>query len=257
MIGFIFQSCETTELEQIDNPNNLTVGDAQFLLNNIQSSYRAAQVIMNDRGSELARIDYFFGGNYLENLPATRLNFPWSTLYSTIVTDIQAIELAKTEDNTLAHHLGMAKTLQAHLMMQLVDFLGDIVPMKDADGNDVAGNPALYPEPPLTTDNGQQVYNEAIGLLNDAIVLLNEGSSTDNVQDLYYGDRDTGEESDASKWVKLANTLKMRAAITTGDLGTFNTISSNPDNYISSSDDDFYFSFGKLLAPVNTQHQDY
>lgn len=248
--SFTFQSCETTELELTNDPNNLTTGDPQFLLNNIQSRYRTAQSILSDRAAELTRIDNFNGQNYLENLPDNRLNTPWRILYSDIIPDIASIEAAATEDNPLTHHLGVAKVLQAHLTMQLVDFLGDIIDPAQA------GKPTEFPNPMLTTDGGLTNYNNSIALLDEAIVLLNAGGSTANVQDLYYGDPDTGGNSDAEQWTRLANTLKMRAALTTGDMTTFNNIVNSGD-FISSTEDDFQFRYGTQQTPVNTMHPDY
>ena len=247
--ALLFQSCETTDLDLINNPNNITTGDPQFLLNRIQIDYLNAQTILNDRSSELTRIDNFNSRNYFSGFSSAILNTPWRNLYSGIIPDIQAIKLAETETNPLGHNLGMAKVLQAHLTMQLVDFLGDIVPLKEA------GNPIEFPEPSPTTDGGAEIYGEALALLDEAIGLLNQGTSNANAVDLFYGDG-SGANSDASKWIKLANTLKMRAALTTGDLGTFNNLVA-AGNFISSTGDDFQFNFGTLLAPVNTQHQDY
>lgn len=248
--SFTFQSCETTELELTNNPNNLTTGDPQFLLNYVQTRYRSAQSILSDRAAELTRIDNFFGENYLENLPDNTLNTPWRILYSDIIPDIEAIEAAATEENPLSHHLGMAKIMQAHLSMQLVDFLGDII------NPDQAGNPTEFPSPELTNDGGLTNYNHSIALLDEAIALLNAGGSTANVQDLFYGNPDTGADSDASQWIRLANTLKMRAALTTGDMTTFNNIVSS-GNFISSTEDDFEFRFGTQQTPINTMHPDY
>lgn len=247
--SFTFQSCETTELELTNDPNNITSGDPQFLLNNIQRRYRTAQSILSDRAAELTRIDNFNGQNYLASLPDIRLNTPWSVLYSDIIPDVQAIEAAVNETTPLSHHLGMAKILQAHLTMQLVDFLGDIIVPEQA------GKPNEFPNPMLTTDGGLTNYNHSIALLDEAIVLLNSGATTATVQDLFYGDNQ-GNNSSAEKWIKLANTLKMRAALTTGDMTTFNNLVA-AGNYITDTADDFQFRFGTQQTPVNTMHPDY
>ncbi len=250
LIGtLLYQSCETLELEQLNNPNNLTTGDATFLLNRIQTDYRSSQANLNDRGSELVRIDHMGGDNYFSNYGSGTFNGVWNDLYSDIIPDIQAIEAAATDDNSLRHHLGMAKIMQAHLTMQLVDFLGDITPLREA------GNPTEFPLPTPTTDGGAEIYGEALALLNEAIMDLNSGASNASVQDLFYGDG-SGADSDAAQWIKVANTLKMRAAITTGDYGTFTSIV-NGGNYISSTADDFEFAYGTSLGIPNTQHPDY
>lgn len=253
MTGALFQSCETTELEIIDNPNALVEGDPQFLLNSIQSSYRGAQVTLNDISSDLTRIDYMFGRNYFANYGDNTLNGVWGSLYSTIIPDLQAIEAAQTPDNDLRMHLAIGKTLQAHLMMQLVDLLGDIIPMSQA------GQPDAFPTPELTTDGGASVYNEALALLTEAETLLNAEPSNIGVQDFFYGDiNNEGTQTSASngQWIRLINTLRMRAAITTGDMASFNSIVASGD-FIQDTADDFQFNYGTDLTPTNLQHPDY
>lgn len=242
LTGALFQSCETTELELIDDPNNLTSGDPVFLLNRIQSDYRTSQFDYSDISSDLTRIDYMFGRNYFSNYAANRLNNRWNDLYSDILPDIQAIEAAQAEDNDLRYHISISKIMQAHLMMQMVDLIGNIVPMSQAT------NPSEFPTPEISTDGGASSYADAVTILNDAIATLSAPDIT-TVADLYYA-------GDASKWIKFANTLKLRAALTTSDFTTFNSLIA-AGNYISSTDDDMQFTYGTQLAPVNTQHPDY
>ena len=195
-MGALFQSCETTELELIDNPNALTTGDPTFLLNSIQNAYRSSMVIANDRSSELTRIDYMFGRNYFANYGAATMNGLWGNLYSGVIPDIAALEAAETEENDLSHLRGMAKVMQAHMLMHLVDFIGDVVPLAEA------GDPVNFPEPSPTTDAGASAYSDALALLDEAISLLNVGAPTTLAEDFYYGDPLTGEGSDASNWIK-------------------------------------------------------
>jgi len=255
MVGVMFQSCETTELEILDNPNALTEGDPTFLLNSIQANYRAAQVTFNDRSSELTRIDYMFGRNYFANYNSATMNGPWGNLYSGMLPDILAIEAAQNENNDLRMHLAISKTLQAHIMMQLADFIGDIVPLEET------GDPIGNPTPQLTNDAGATAYNQALMLLDEALALFNQNPSAIGVQDLFFGDLSTGgegEQDDTSigKWINVVNTLKMRAAITVGDYTTFDAIVAT-DNYIMTTDNDLQFSYGGLLTPADTRHQDY
>ncbi len=244
-------SCETIELEKLVDPNQLAEGDSQFLFNSIQNSYRGAQVTFNDRSSELTRIDFMAGTDYFSNYNSATLNGPWNTLYSTINPDIAAMEALETPDNDLSYVIGASKIMQAHVMMQLVDYLGDI-PWTEAN------QPDTFPTPVL--DDDASVYAAALALLDEGIARLNSASvPVSNVTDLFYGALGSSSQTAAqvTNWVKVANTLKMRAAITTGDMATFNSIAANDANYISSTADDFQFNFGTQLAPVNTQHQDY
>ena len=90
-----------------------------------------------------------FGRNYFSNYIPSPLNGPWNDLYSDIIPDIAAIQLLNDQGADLSFHLGVAKAMQAHIMMCLVDYLGDIVYSQ-------ANNPAEYPSPGL--DDDAEVY---------------------------------------------------------------------------------------------------
>ncbi|MCH7524339.1 MAG: SusD/RagB family nutrient-binding outer membrane lipoprotein [Bacteroidetes bacterium] len=241
----LFYSCETLELEDLASPNSLDASkaDPDLLLNSIQLAYRANQIIFNDRSAELSRIDYFFGRDYFEALTAGTLNGVWTRFYSNdgsrgIVQNLKAIEAinAANPDVDLSFHIGIGKIMEAHNLMQLVDFIGDI-PWSEA------ANPAEFPKP--TVDNSQDVYTAAIAILNEAKAMLN-GASGGSADDLYYG-------GDADKWIKLANTLLMRANLTVGNYSLVVSAS----NVIEDTADDFEFAYGTQVLSPDTRHPDY
>lgn len=241
----LFYSCETVELEQIDNPNALTTGDVDLLLNSIQLAYRNNMATHNNFGSNLTRISYFGGRDYFAGLTGGSLDGNWNSLYSNILINSKEIETvaAATPDVNLNFHLGASKAMSAHALLLMVDYIGDI-PFSEAV------NPAEFPDPKL--DAGASVYSAAIALLDQAATLMSaDGAALPPGLgvDVFYG-------GDTAKWLKMINTVKMKAALTTGDLGTFNTIVSG-GNFISSSDDDLVFQYGTQLLLPNTQHPDY
>ena len=123
-----FYSCETTELEDLASPNALSadLADVDLLLNSIQLNYLGSMGNMHGTSAPLARIQYMFGRNYYENYSSGTASSMWSNLYSGMLPDIEAIESQNGEDNLLAFHLGISKTMAAHVMMGLVDFVGDV-----------------------------------------------------------------------------------------------------------------------------------
>ena len=88
----LFYSCETVELEQIDNPNALTTGDVDLLLNSIQLAYRNNMATHNNFGSNLTRISYFGGRDYFAGLTGGSLDGNWNSLYSNILINSKEIE---------------------------------------------------------------------------------------------------------------------------------------------------------------------
>jgi len=234
----IFYSCETTELDILTSPNALSPdkADADLLLNTIQLNYRSSMTTLNNRSAELSRIDYMFGRNYFDAYGPSTLNGPWSNLYSGIIPDLANIEALNSTDNDLSFHIGIGKIMEAHLMMQLVDFIGDIVWTERNDPNN-------FPNP--NVDSGADVYAAAIALLDEAKSLLN-GASAGTATDLYYG-------GDADKWIKLANTLKMRADLTVGNWQAV----VDATGVISSNADDFEFKYGTNVLQPDTRHPNY
>lgn len=237
----LFYSCDTIELEQLTSPNALSPdqADADLLLNNIQLTYRSSQRRFQGVSADLGRIDYMFGRNYLENYDDGTLNGPWNSYYSSNLPNLNAIAAidAANPDKDYSFHLGVAKTLQAHTLMQLVDFLGD-VPFSEA------GNPSEFPKP--SVDDDAAVYAGAIAMLAEAKVHFTTTSGAGTATDLYYN-------GNPAKWIKLVNTLQMRANLTTGNYLAVTTAT----NVIENSEDDFQFQYGTNVLAPDTRHPNY
>lgn len=242
----LFFSCETIELDLIENPNALSEGqgDATFLLNSIQLSYRNNAITFNGNGSSLTRIRSFGSRDYFNGLTGGTLNAAWTRTYAGIFADIEALEqLAQDPTQDLRFHIGTAKIMQAHSLLWLVDYIGD-VPFSQAL------NSTEFPSPMV--DDDAAVYEGALGLLDEGIALLNSIQPTDVLvpaTDMFY-------DEDASAWITAANTIRLKAAITTGDIATFNAIISGGD-FIQSEDQDLQFQYGTNLLNPNTRHPDY
>nr|WP_297785113.1 SusD/RagB family nutrient-binding outer membrane lipoprotein [uncultured Allomuricauda sp.] len=236
--GIAFYSCETIELEQVDDPNELTTADPDLLLTSIQLNYVSAVRSFNNVGGELGRIEYMFGRNYFNNYGSGTFNGAWTDLYADITPDVAAIEAldAESADVDLSFHAGVGKILQAHLLMLFVDYIGDI-PYSEINQPDEFPNPTL--------DEDQAVYTAALGLLSEAKSLLN-GASVGTATDFFY-------DGEADNWIKLANTLQMRADLTVGNYSAV----LNASNVIEDSADDFQFTYGTNPNTPDNRHPDY
>ena len=197
-----FYSCETTEMELLASPNALSSdqADPDLLLNSIQLSYRGSQRSFSGNASGMARISYMGGRNYFNNYGSGAVEGAWNSFYSTNQPNLLAIQSISeaNPDKDLSYHLGVAKTLQAHTLMQLVDFLGDI-PWSQAN------NSADYPKPMV--DEDVTVYDAALAMLTEAAGHFSGSPSIGTGTDFFYG-------GDSGKWMKLIKTLQMRANLT-------------------------------------------
>ena len=240
-----FQSCETTELDLRTNPNALSADQASpdFLLNQIQLTFAGKVRTMGNYGAELTRIEYMFGKNYVNVYQPSSFQGAWSSAYATLLEDIKAMEVLASEGG-LTYHSGIGKFMKAFTMVTLVDYFGD-VPYSQANLGAENFNPGV--------DSGSDIYAAAHALLDSAIADFNAGGPAPQ-NDFYY-------DGDSSKWVKAANTLKLKMYATTRvhdgsiDSGFSSIIASG--NYIDDVDSDFQFTYGTNEVQPDTRHPAY
>lgn len=258
-VCFMISSCDQTDLDLRVSPNDLAAdaSDPALLLNAIQVAYAGNQHVLSEIGSELTRINYFFGRNYFNELSGATLDAVWRRTYSStttfdvgdsgtnnvavgILTNLQALESQQAAGgNDLSFHIGVAKTLYAHSLMQLVDFTGQAAFSQ-------AGK-AEFPAPIL--DDGPAVYDAAMTLLNEAEALLATDPPTPGVQDMFYG-------GNSGQWIKLINSIKLRTHVLRGNQAGFDAIIASGE-YISSAADDFQLQFGTSALQPDNRHPDY
>ncbi len=250
-LGLILNySCKDTfDLDLTQNPNYLTndQADPDYLLNSAQVNFAYFVERLGSVGARLTRIYHMSGRNYDAAYTPQSFDGAWRRAYAGIMKDLQVMEKIAEEKN-LKHHTGMGKVIKAYTLMTLVDFFGD-VPYSEALNDDI-----LFPHP----DSGADVYAAALDLLDSAIDDFNDTAGAEPT-DLYYG-------GDWDKWIKLANTLKMKAYLTTrlvdsDALNKFNTIMTAGD-YIGAdvndgSSNDFQFRWGTNDINPDSRHPRY
>jgi hypothetical protein len=254
--GTFLNSCETTELDLRVSPNDLAdnQADPNLLLNSIQLAYVSNINGFQNIGGQVTRIEYMSGRNYFNRYPGDTFNGIWSRTYSsgtnltgssaanvgiwTNLATLEAIDAASDIDYSF--HIAVGKTLKAHMLMLLVDYLGETAFSQ-------AGNPDEFPAP--TLDNGQEVYAAAIALLDEAAALFATNPQTNDVSDFFYG-------GNSVQWLKAANSLKLKAHITTGNVAAFNAIIAS-GNFIATNADDFQFQYGSRQLQPDTRHPRY
>jgi len=246
LAGLAFNSCDgVLDLDLLDDPNEITLDKANLdrFLVAIQVDFQEFVYEMNTYGSEVTRIEYMFGRQYINNYEPAVLDDEWEAAYQKMFSDMEAAE-ALALDSESNKHIGVMKVLKAYTLMTLVDFWGD-VPLSESL------QPEEFPFP--NADDDAAVYAAAMDLLDSAISYLDaDGDAL--TPDLFYN-------NDFEKWIKLANTLKMRAYLNTrlvdaDAVNMFNTIVSS-GNYITNTTDDFQFQYGTNQSDPNTRHDAY
>jgi len=197
----VVSSCEMTDLDLQDNPNRVPPESA-----NVNDLYNAIQLnvqaLVEDTwyatGSMARMVANINSYNYINAFTPEALDDVWNEAYAQIFPDIAAL-IPLAEERGLDIHAGSAKVLKAYILMVLVDLFGD-VPNSEA----LRGTEVISP----AADPGANVYADAVRLLDEAIAQISGTDASAPAFDNFYG-------GDAAKWVTLAKTLKLRAAINT------------------------------------------
>lgn len=233
-----FVSCETVELEVIENPNQLNEvsADANFLLNDIQLRFRDAAFGFSAGNQPMMRMTNLFG-TYPNLIDENAVSGEWTTSYR-LFTNVDIIEglndAIEDESSKFPYLIGVAQVLEAYAYILLVDHVGD-VPFSEANNLNDFPNPRV--------DSGADVYNAQLELLDRAIANLNSESVIEPIADLYFEDFDT------QNWINVANTLKLRAflnlRLTDPDRARAGiTEVLNSGSFINEVSEDFQFLYG-------------
>lgn len=257
MFAFLgFVSCETTDLDLLANPNDVTQDnlDPNFLFNQIQLSYTSFLFSAKGPAEQLTRMSNLGGPTYPAAYAPISFNGIWSLAYSQILTDIRALEPI-AEETGLTYHQGVAKIMKAHVLMTLVDLFGD-VPFSEAGLGSENLNPAADP--------GADVYAAALAELDAGIALMKQDPSGFPPIDFYFGDGDVDATSQAS-WVTAGNSLKLRAYLTAKlngsaigvDIASGINALIAADDLIDTAAEDYEAQFGANRNNPDTRHFDY
>jgi hypothetical protein len=234
---FTFSSCE---LDYLDSPNDVTLAssDPNFLLNRIQIDFAGFFNGTSNRGGRVTRMFHQASDTYEISHQAVSQNGTWSA-YASMLQDIKSLkELA--EPAGFRRHLGMAKTLEAYILMTLVDTFGDIPYSEALDPANF--NPVV--------DDDATVYSQALALLISAkedFLAVSIGSPND----YFYG-------NNATKWVRLVNTMLLKyhlnLRLTQAAASTTAIQALVTENNFLQAGDDFIFRYGTSAADPDSRH---
>ncbi|HBR54931.1 MAG TPA: SusD/RagB family nutrient-binding outer membrane lipoprotein [Flavobacteriaceae bacterium] len=237
-----FVGCETGELELLVSPNDVTIdnADPNFVLNDIQLTFNGIVSGYSAPSRAITRqVNQF--DTYNNAVSETTLQGEWAQSYQMFanIDLLGGINETQAETGGVPYHLGVAQIIEAYAYMLLVDYVGN-VPFTEAN------LPSEFPNPMV--DSGAEVYAAQLALLDEAIANLNLGDAQNSPtpEDLYHGD------FDASNWIALANTLKIRANLNTGNAAGITAALSG--NIIDTNEEDFQFLYGTVANSPESRH---
>ena len=204
LMGVGLGACERlTNLDLLDDPNSVSPekADIELLYNTVQQGFNGFVNSTFGFTAPLVRMTAMTSGNSYNNaFSATSFDGIWSSAYTGILADIQTL-LVSTDSLGLDIHSGSAKIMRAYVLMSLVDLFGD-VPYSEA----LMRFDNLSP----VGDGGASVYAEAVGMLDEAILQLQNIPNTVNPPniEIYY-------DGNPARWITLAKTLQLKAFVQT------------------------------------------
>jgi hypothetical protein len=241
--GMVFATSCTEKLDELlENPNavNATTASPDFLLNSIQLNYQSLWYGVSDRGARLTRQINQGSALYEAAYTSGSTNGTWSNAYANILADVEFL-LPLAQKSNLQRHLGIAKTIKAMVLMDLVDTYGN-VPFTEAL-NAANFNPK--------TDDGATIYAAALKLLDEAAVHFAAPTSGGTPNDYFYARNYT-------RWGKFVNTLKLKYYLYTrlvnADVSKTEINKLIAANALLATGDDFVFRFGTTAADPDSRH---
>lgn len=238
-------SCEKV-LDINKDPNNASTATPKLVLPTAQSQLGAtigyawnwyggmwAQYWTGGYGVSTSQVEYF-------NMVGSDVDGSWTRAYARSLEDMHYLQ--KSGQPIYA---GMAKIMSAYLFQMLTDLHGDI-PFSQALKGQVEDGSITTPK----YDKQEDVYAALIPLIDEGIAgvtivpapgVVYQNPSSD---DLMYG-------GDISKWVKFANTLKLKVLVRKGDYAGAKALIDAGTPFITSASDEAKFRYFETAQNTN------
>lgn len=262
-MALLFTGCIKEKFNNLlQDPNAPTPdqADENLYFNQIELSFSTFYNTMSTWGMELTRMEaYTAGTNYINGYSPETFDGVWSTAYTGIIKNADALTALGVKNN-LWYHVGATNVLKAYTYMTMADNFGNI-PFAEANQG-ASGN--LNPK----YSDATAIYAAANVFLDSAIIQLARVPAVVPLKyqpsnDLFYGTLSSASNGleKRNAWITLARTLKLRALINTrrvdaGVAAKINTIIAAGD-FIDTDAEEFSFKFSTILDNPNSRHPKY
>ncbi|AWI24520.1 SusD/RagB family nutrient-binding outer membrane lipoprotein [Flavobacterium pallidum] len=244
-----FLSCQDY-LDVDTDKDNSTDAPLSLLLTNIEVSVDNTTDFLNYTGDILQVYTHQMVVREEQDQYGTKVNNinvlnEWNNTYLTL-TNIESLINQATESGDMVY-VGIAQLQKAYLMSVAVDLWGD-VPFTEA--TQLASGGIISPK----FDDQTEIYAAIMQLIDTgkANVASDTGIQKPSDDDLFYG-------GDIDKWVKFANTFKLKLYNQTRlspnfDQTGFDALITG-GNFFTSNDDDFQFNHYNALSPSDERNK--
>lgn len=233
---FLLSSCEITNLDINTDPNNPTSAQLALLLPTIENDavdiFEGVNQTAHGFAGQMTASDDF-------DLNNNSFNGTWNSYYQGPGKDLDEFIKAATKAGNVPQYLGVSQVLKAYFTSMMVDMFGDIPYSEAFSGNAETSN--INPK----FDDQKAIYDDCIKLCTEAVTNLGKAQAVSISGDLFYA-------GNTSRWIKLANTLKLRLLVQTrkaksnaSEIAALVTA----NNLINVPADDFVFQYNTLSVP--------
>ena len=242
LIGSLWvSSCELTDLDINEDPNNPSEASLNLLLSN--ALLRGSEEFSDDINANLHSFVGILAEQGVDGFALTNssYNTDWQDLYFGPLKDVQEIINIAQEQGNNPYYLGIGKILKAYYFSLMVELWGDIPYSEALNAN--ADEIIKYP----AYDDDTQIYQDLMALVDEGIASLNENSVVQVEGDPIYG-------GSLAQWIKMGKSLKLRMMINSRlvqDHRAAITQLIDEGDLILSGNDDFTFQFSSINNPEN------
>ena len=246
ILALFMVAVSACKLDLLDNPNAVTTNntDINYLLNRIEINYAGHFNQMSDPGMRLTRQLNAGAAIYENAVTPGGLDGTWNNAYANLLNDIKTI-LPLAEASGFFIHAGIARTIRASVLANLVDHFGD-VPFSEA--LDAANfNPKA--------EGGAGIYTAALADLDKAVENFAATSKSIPTNDLIFA-------GSGDSWTRTANSIKLKMLLNrrlidkAGSTSAINTLVAG-GKLVSTAAQNFTFKYGSNLSNPDTRHPRY
>ncbi len=251
VILFSAGSC-TKNFEDINkNPNNPTETNPEYLFTYILKEgggeYDMFTVNKNHMIQWVMYASKSFGNSTMppyDYLTQPRIKSLWSAFYTKILLNTNELILMTKDDPESINKYALARIWRVYIFHKITDLWGD-VPYSEAI-NAIGDVKILKP----VYDSQEDIYTDMLNELDEAAASIDESKIT------FTKDADILFHSDLNKWIRFANSLRLRLAVRSANQSVVTELMTE-NNFISSNDESANFVYVNTMEDWSPWYEFY